>query len=250
MSRSQPLVEACWLDSVDYERAWALQRRLVAAVRAGKAPDTLLLLEHPHVFTIGRRGTEEHVLWDPAERRRRGVEVVWSDRGGDVTYHGPGQLVGYPILELSRHGGDILAYLRRLEESLIAYLRTLGIGSQTVPGLTGVWSRGEKVAAIGVRLTDSVVSHGFALNLTTDLDYFHGIVPCGLEDKCATSVEKLNGQPVATSVAAREYARCFAAAFDCRLRWRKENAFTSVIQDGDPASSDDRHAVLDLIPSA
>src|SRR5579863_4544412 len=114
MSRSRRL-EAVWLDSVPYRDAWELQQRLVSAVQNGERPDTLLLLEHPHVFTMGRRATLDHVLWDEAERERRGVDLVWVDRGGDVTYHGPGQLVGYPILDLRRHGSDVLVHLRRLE---------------------------------------------------------------------------------------------------------------------------------------
>jgi lipoate-protein ligase B len=148
------------------------------------------------------------------------VEVVWCDRGGDATYHGPGQLVGYPIIDIRRLGHDILSYLRTLEASLIGYLRTLGIEAQPGgPGLTGVWSRGEKVAAIGVKLNHSVVSHGFALNVTTDLDYFTGIVPCGLTDKHATSVEKLGGGRIATEQAAHDYARCFAEHFGVGLAW-------------------------------
>jgi lipoyl(octanoyl) transferase len=219
MSRSRR-VSAYWLGSVPYRTAWDLQRSLVEAVRAGERPDTLLLLEHPHVFTIGRKGSADHLLWDESEQRLRSVEVVWSDRGGDATYHGPGQLVGYPILDLRRLGHDIVTYLRTLEGSLISYLAQLGIESAPGgPGLTGVWSAGEKVAAIGVKLNERVVSHGFALNLTTDLDYFGGIVPCGLTDKKATSVEKLGFGPVQTEVAARAYAACFADAFQVRLGW-------------------------------
>jgi lipoyl(octanoyl) transferase len=183
-------------------------------------PDTLLLLEHPHVFTIGRSGTGDHLLWDEDECRRRQVEVIWSDRGGDATYHGPGQLVGYPILDVRRLGHDILTYLRTLETSLISYLAELGIESEPGgPGLTGVWSGGEKVAAIGVKMNHSVVSHGFALNLTTDLDYFDGIVPCGLVGKRATSVEKLGAGRVETETAARDFAASFGKAFGLKLAW-------------------------------
>ena len=182
--------------------------------------DTLLLLEHPHVFTMGRSGTADHLLWDEAECTRRDVEVVWSDRGGDATYHGPGQLVGYPIVDLARLGHDILSYLRTLEDSLIAYLAGIGVSAERGgPGLTGVWSHGEKVAAIGVKLNHSVVSHGFALNLTTELEYFDGIVPCGLADKRPTSVERLGFNRIATEDAARGYAGCFAESFGVRIAW-------------------------------
>jgi lipoate-protein ligase B len=217
----RPLRDAYWLGRVPYRAAWELQRSLVAAVRSGERAGSLLLLEHPHVFTIGRSGSGEHLLWDEAECRRRLVEVIWSDRGGDATYHGPGQLVGYPILDIRRLGHDILSYLRALERSLMRYLASLGIESESGgPGLTGVWSAGEKVAAIGVKMNHEVVSHGFALNLTTDLEYFDGIVPCGLVGKRATSVEKLGGGRIDTESAARAYATCFAQAFGLDLAWK------------------------------
>ena len=219
MNRSRPQVRSCWLGSVPYRQAWDLQRSLVEQVRAGEAPDTLLLLEHPHVYTIGRKGTAEHLLWDEAERERREVDLVWSDRGGDATYHGPGQLVGYPILDLARHDLDLLVYLRTLESSLIAYLAELGLVGAAVPGLTGVWVDDAKVAAIGVKFNGGVVSHGFALNLTTDLEYFEGIVPCGITDKTVTSVERLKGARLTTESAAHAYAGHFARAFGVELDW-------------------------------
>lgn len=220
MSRSQQL-ELSWLGSVPYRDAWDLQRELVEDVRAGRRPDTVLLLEHPHVFTMGRRAVLEHVLWDEAERARRGADLVWCDRGGDVTYHGPGQLVGYPILDLRRHGGDVLAYLRRLEETLIAYLAGLGIDAWRVPDFTGVWTDAGKVAAIGVKLTETVVSHGFALNLATDLAYFGGIVPCGIQDKAVTSVEALLGGAPPVEAAARDWAAIFSERFEAEVALRE-----------------------------
>jgi lipoyl(octanoyl) transferase len=219
MNKSQP-VRACWLGSTPYRQAWDLQAELVGALRDGSAPDTLLLLEHPHVFTMGKAASPDHLLWDAAERARRDVEVVWSDRGGEATYHGPGQLVGYPILDLARLGLTIPQYLDKLEKSLIDYLQELGIESQPgEPGLTGVWSRGEKLAAIGIKLNRPIVSHGFALNLTTDLGYFDGIVPCGHVDKRPTSAEAITGHKVETEVAARAYAKHFARVFDTALVW-------------------------------
>ncbi len=214
-----PPVTSCWLGSVPYRDAWELQQKLVEEVRAGDRPETLLLLEHPHVFTLGRRGSEDHVLWDAPERTRRAVEMVWCDRGGDVTYHGPGQLVAYPILDLSRRGGDVVGYVRDLETSIIRYLANLGLEAEAVAGYTGVWIGGAKVAAIGVKATGAVVSHGLALNVATDLGYFAGIVPCGISDKPVTSVEQLLGRPIATAEAARGYAESFAAAFDVDLIW-------------------------------
>jgi lipoyl(octanoyl) transferase len=219
MSKSRP-VRACWLGSTGYREAWDLQAEIASAIRDGCASDTLLLLEHPHVFTMGKAASPDHVLWDEGERSRRDVEVIWSDRGGEATYHGPGQLVGYPILDLAHFDLTIPAYLQKLEQSLIDYLRELGIESEPgEPGLTGVWSKGEKVAAIGIKLNRSVVSHGFALNVTTDLEYFDGIVPCGHADKRPTSVEALTGVRLNTENAAREYARHFAEVFEAIPEW-------------------------------
>jgi lipoyl(octanoyl) transferase len=213
-------VRTCWLGRVPYREAWDLQAELVSAVREGRAPDTLLLLEHPHVFTMGRAASADDVLWDDAEQARRQLEVVWSDRGGEATYHGPGQLVGYPILDLKHFDLTIPQYLERLETSLIHYLSELGIDSEPgEPGLTGVWSRGEKVAAIGIKLNRSVVSHGFALNLTTELGYFDGIVPCGHAEKRPTSVEALTGRRIATDVAGQDYTRHFAEVFGALNAW-------------------------------
>jgi lipoyl synthase len=214
-------IRAYWLGTIPYRDCWDLQRAAVAAIRAGGQPDSLLLLEHPAVFTIGRRGDGSTLLWSEAECARRGVEVVWSDRGGDATYHGPGQLVGYPLLDLPRLGSDILRHIRDLERSLIAYLRTLGIESEPGgPGLTGVWSGGGKVGAIGVKLNQHVTSHGFALNLTTDLDVFNtGIVPCGLAGRRATSVVELGGPVMAVVDAARAYVEHFTRTFEMAVEW-------------------------------
>lgn len=213
-------VRASWLGRIGYREAWDLQASMVTAVREGREGDALLLLEHPHVFTMGKAASADHVLWDEDEQARRAVEVIWSDRGGEATYHGPGQLVGYPILDLARLGLTIPGYIESLEQSLIEYLRELGIEAQPgETGLTGVWAGGRKVAAIGIKLNRSVVSHGFALNLTTSLEYFQGIIPCGHADKEATSVQALNGRIVDTRAAATAYARHFARVFGVDLDW-------------------------------
>jgi lipoyl(octanoyl) transferase len=237
MNRSRS-VRACWLGRTPYREAWDIQAELVSALRDGIAPDTLLLLEHPHVFTMGKAAKSEHILWDEGEQARRDVDVVWSDRGGEATYHGPGQLVGYPILDLAHFGLSIPQYLEKLEQSLIDYLHDLGVHAEPgEPGLTGVWSGGEagrvqdapnagraqgapkKLAAIGIKLNRSIVSHGFALNLTTDLDYFEGIIPCGHADKRPTSVEAITGNKVDTSDAGRAYAEHFSRVFKTALEW-------------------------------
>ena len=225
MSRSLPRVRACWLGSVPYRQAWDLQARLVGELGNGSGRDTLLLLEHPHVFTMGKAALAEHILWDGDERLRRGVEVVWSDRGGEATYHGPGQLVGYPVFDLARLEISIPRYIELLERSLIEFLAEQGVeAAPGEPGFTGVWRQGEKLAAIGIKLNRSVVSHGFALNLTTDLSYFDGIVPCGHADRRPTSVEAVTGRRLETLAAARAYARNFAAAFGVSIEWERAAA--------------------------
>ena len=238
MSRSLRRVRASWLGSVPYREAWDLQAGLVRELRQGQGQDTLLLLEHPHVFTMGKAASAEHLLWDEAERRSRQVEVVWSDRGGEATYHGPGQLVGYPVLDLHRYGLSIPEYLEGLERSLIDYLLEVGIESEPgEPGFTGVWREGEKLAAIGIKLNRSVVSHGFALNLTTDLGYFNGIVPCGHAERRPTSVVAVSGQSVATEAAAHAYALHFEAVFGARLDWSPAETLLGplrVIHEGTP----------------
>jgi lipoyl(octanoyl) transferase len=220
MSKSLLRVRACWLGRVRYRDAWDLQAALVRELREVAGEDTLLLLEHPHVFTMGKAASAQDVLWDEAERERRGVEVVWSDRGGEATYHGPGQLVAYPVIDLARMNISIPAYISGLEHSLITYLAGLGIEAVAgEPGLTGVWHNGEKLAAIGIKLNRSVVSHGLALNLATDLTYFDGIVPCGHAELRPTSVEAVTGRRIETESAGRSYASSFAAEFGVELRW-------------------------------
>jgi lipoyl(octanoyl) transferase len=220
MSKSLPLVRACWLGRVPYRDAWDVQAALVRGLREGVGQDTLLLLEHPHVFTMGKAASAADLLWDEDERQRRGVEVVWSDRGGEATYHGPGQLVAYPVIDLARLNVSIPDYISGLERSLITFLAELGVDAVPgEPGLTGVWRNGEKLAAIGIKLNRSVVSHGLALNLTTDLTYFDGIVPCGHAELRPTSVEAIRGRPLDTEAAARGYASSFAAEFGVELLW-------------------------------
>ena len=229
MSKSLSHVEACWLGSVPYREAWDLQARLVRELREGEGQDILLLLEHPHVFTLGKAASAADLLWDEDERRRRGVEVVWSDRGGEATYHGPGQLVGYPVVDLARLGITIPDYISGLERSLIAYLGELGVDAVAgEPGLTGVWRNGEKLAAIGIKLNRPVVSHGFALNLTTDLGYFEGIVPCGHVELRPTSVEAVTGRRIGVEEAARRYARHFEDTFGVVLDWSAKPEGTPV----------------------
>lgn len=176
------------LGLVDYQEAWELQKSLVQKRQRHEIEDTLLLLEHPHVFTIGRRGKAADILLPREIMEERGVGVIDVDRGGEVTYHGPGQLVGYPIMDLRVWGGGPLRYVRALEESLVAALARLHVQASQEPGLTGVWVQDRKIAAIGVRISQGVTSHGFALNVNTDLTYFAHIVSCGLPGVSITSM--------------------------------------------------------------
>ncbi len=185
--------------------AYALQEELVSKRKQGLIPDQLLLVEHPHVITLGRNAHQENVLAGPELLARAGIEVCATNRGGDVTYHGPGQLVGYPIFDLRNWKRDVMAYVRALEEVLIGVLADFGIEAGREPGATGVWTGGAKVAAIGVHISRWVTSHGFALNVTTDLDYFRYIVPCGLT-KPVTSLEQLGCQASRAEVMARVIA--------------------------------------------
>jgi lipoyl(octanoyl) transferase len=178
---------------IDYSAALLWQREASAALREGRGPECLALLQHPPVYTLGRRTNPDHLLVEPATLRRRGAGVIAADRGGDVTFHGPGQLVGYPILDLRRRGilpGD---YVRMLEATLIETLATFGIEAARVAGRPGVWAGGAKIAAIGIRVQGGVTTHGFALNVCPDLRWFDAIVPCGLADAGVTSMELLLG---------------------------------------------------------
>jgi lipoyl(octanoyl) transferase len=211
---------------MSYADALALQRDLVEERRAGRIPDTLLLLEHPHVITLGvkARGTLANVIVPPETLTARGVELFETGRGGDVTYHGPGQLVGYPILDLRPDRCDVHRYVRDLEEVLIRVTADYGFTAIRLPGYSGAWVVPEsapagKIAAIGVRISRWITSHGFALNVNTDLAYFDLIVPCGIQDpdKGVTSLERLRGRPASIEEVMARTARHFAAVFDREL---------------------------------
>ena len=190
------LLEVRRLGRVPYGEGLALQERLVAERQAGRIPDTLLLLEHDPVFTLGRNARSEHVLFPEAELRARGFEVYETGRGGDVTYHGPGQVVGYPILSLAPDRCDVHRYVRDIEEVLIRTCADYGVPAGRVAGMTGAWVGAAKIAAIGVRIARWVTSHGFAFNAGGDLSPFGLIVPCGIRGRGVTSLERLLGRPV------------------------------------------------------
>jgi len=209
-----------FLGRVPYREAVALQEELRRALR-GSAPaaEHLLLLEHPHVYTLGRNASAADVLASAEWLRQRGIEVVESDRGGQVTYHGPGQLVGYPILDLSPDRRDVRRYVRDLEEVLIRTLAGFGIAAEVRPGasLIGVWAGGEKIAAIGVHLSRWITTHGFALNVAPDLSLYDGIVPCGLRREGITSMARLLGAAPPLAAVAARLAGHFAEVFARQL---------------------------------
>lgn len=204
------------LGVVPYAEALALQRSLVEERRAGSIGDTLLLLEHPHVITFGVRGDggRSHLLASAETLAARGVELHDTGRGGDITYHGPGQLVGYPIVDLRPDRCDVHRYVRDLEDVLIRTASDYGIDATRIDGLTGVWVGNDKLAAIGVRIGRWITSHGFALNVTTNLDYFNLIVPCGLAGRGVTSIERLTGRRVDVDEVATSFATHFTNVFD------------------------------------
>ena len=215
---SERRLEVRHLGRVPYADALALQRHLVEERRAGRIDDVLLLVEHPHVLTLGVKGDggRSHVLASAALLAARGVEMHEAGRGGDITYHGPGQIVGYPILDLRPDRCDVHRYVRDLEEVLIRTAADFGIEAGRVEGLTGVWTgpdRRAKLAAIGVRISRWITSHGFALNISTDLGFFDLIVPCGITDRDVTSLEQLGWRGAKAEVA-RQLTLHFAAVFD------------------------------------
>jgi lipoyl(octanoyl) transferase len=211
------------LGRLEYERGLELQRALVEQRKRGEIPDQLLLLEHPHVITLGVKARDDrsHILESPESLAAQGVEVFETGRGGDVTYHGPGQLVGYPIIDLKPDRCDVHRYVRDLEEVLIHAVAEFGIAAGRIQGLTGIWAgaagREDKLAAIGVRISRWVTSHGFALNVSTDLSRFGLIVPCGITERGVTSMARLLGRDVLMDEVERAVVAAFAGVFGREL---------------------------------
>jgi len=209
------------LGLIPYTEAHTLQQRLAAARKAGALEDALLLCEHPHVITLGRNAKRENLLVSEHVLRQKGVELLMTDRGGDITYHGPGQIVGYPIMNLGAIKRDVGWYVRMLEEAMIGASGDFGVTTMRVKGKTGIWVQAgkgaeateEKLGAIGVHLSRWVTTHGFAYNVSTDLRYFDLIVPCGIADRKATSLEKLLSRNVALGEAKPRLTHHFAELF-------------------------------------
>ncbi len=234
----------CWVvecGRIEYGSAWALQRRVVAARKAGAVPDVLLLCEHPHVITLGRNGKQAHLLASPELLDRMGVTYFETDRGGDITYHGPGQLIGYPILNLAEIRRDVAWYVRGLEEAMIRASADFGVRARRIPGWTGVWvntpttasggvAAEEKLAAIGVHLSRWVTSHGFAYNVATDLRFFDLIVPCGISERRATSLAQLLGKELDPKIVSARITGRLGEVFSLDMQPRDLSSLESALQ--------------------
>jgi len=228
-------IDAISLGLTDYRTAWNLQNSLAAEIAAGTRPPTLLFLEHPHTYTIGRRGGQNHLLWDAASREAAGVSVIEVDRGGDITYHGPGQLVGYPLLRLAQPGwqgerlpqADFVGYIRKLEDVLITALAGFGIQAVRRPGLTGVWvpahhiaGQPGKIASIGVKVDVKGISrHGFALNVNPDMTYWQGIVACGIDRVQMVSIADFVSPAPSMPAVIEQTVLAFSRIFSQPIHW-------------------------------
>jgi lipoyl(octanoyl) transferase len=221
------ICETRYLGLMPYAEAHELQQELVEKRKRDEIPDQFLLLEHPHVITLGRAANGANVLIDDEMRARFGVELFETGRGGDVTYHGPGQLVGYPIIKLAPDRCDIRRYVRDLEEVLIRTAGDFGISARRIEGLTGVWAGNEKLAAIGVRISRWVTMHGFALNITTDLNYFRLIVPCGIRNHGVTSLAKILGKEVELGAVTQQLNRRLGEVFNRQMVAAVDRLFAS-----------------------
>ena len=226
-------LQASWLGTVEYGSALETQRSVVAQRKIGSYPDSLLLLEHPHVVTLGRRADDSHLVSTRAELESARVDIFETDRGGEATYHGPGQLVGYPIIDVRVAELGPVTYVRMLEKSLIEALADFGVNAHLVDGETGVWvggiadekrdpssnPSGKKIAAIGVRITGGVTRHGFALNVSTDLKYFQHIIPCGMPDLPFTSIKLETGKELGVKKCGEIVSRKLASNLGKKLIW-------------------------------
>ena len=204
------------LGTVEYQRAWDLQVDLAAKVHDGQQPNTLLLLEHPPVYTLGRLSRPEHILLRGEELRQKGIKLYEADRGGQVTFHGPGQLVAYPVVDLREWGGPV-KYVRTLERVIVDTLADFEISAETIDGITGVWVDGAKIAAIGVKISRGIAYHGFAINVTTDLSYYSHIVPCGIPDRPVTSISQILGEDADMATAKYGVAYQFGKGMGFRM---------------------------------
>jgi len=207
------------LKKIEYEKAWHLQKRIFQAKLGKKLDrDVLLLLEHPHTITVGKKGEKDEILVNSEKLKKRGISIFYIGRGGRVTYHGPGQLVGYPILDLNFYLKDLHLYLRYLEEVLIRTLKEFGIEGERINGLTGVWVDRKKIASIGIKVRRWITLHGFALNVNTELSYFNLIQPCGMEAQIMTSMKRILSRNIKVEEVVEKLVPKFSDIFRVRMR--------------------------------
>jgi lipoate-protein ligase B len=224
-SSYQPICYTSWLGRTDYQSAYILQKRIWSEKLDGHPEDVMILLEHPPTITIGKSGKLENLLVPQEKLAEQGVSLFFTDRGGDVTYHGPGQLVAYPIIDLSRRTKDVHRYVSDLQEVMIGTLADYGITARRDDKYVGVWVGEEKIGAIGVAIRRWVTMHGLALNINTDMTHFSLINPCGIRDRGVTSIEKLLNRTVPISAVAESIAFHFAEVFSARIVWQTAESF-------------------------
>ncbi len=224
------LLQTIFLGRSSYAPTWELQKKIWALRVEHRLPDVLLLVEHDHVYTFGKRASEAHLLVHKQQLAQENIDIFNIDRGGDVTYHGPGQLVGYPIIDLQNYRQDVHWYLRTLEEVLINTINCYGIRGQRVEGLTGVWVKDKKIAAIGVKISRWVTIHGFALNVNTDLSKFFNIIPCGIRNKGVTSLEHLLNKKLSLQEVACTVVKEFCRVFECTSQEIDKEEFLQSIE--------------------
>lgn len=238
-STSERRIVAVNLGRTDYEWCWSLQQRICVSRAQGRIGDVLLFTEHEHVYTIGRAGNPDHLLARDDELRSRRISVHYTDRGGDITYHGPGQLVGYPILDLHGFSLDLHRYLRDIEEAVIRTLSGYGIHGRRLAGYTGVWVGNEKICAIGIKSARWITMHGFALNVSTDLSYFRHIIPCGIFELGVTSMQEVLGRPVGMDDVMSSLIQEFESVFGVtKVKWTR-NELIGRIAPAEAVTSED-----------
>lgn len=207
-----------YLGQCDYQEAYQLQKQFLCRRIGGRIPDTLILLQHPPVITVGRKGARRNILVDNEVLHREGIPVYNTDRGGDITYHGPGQIVGYPILDLNQHGRDVHKVIYMFEDVIIGLLAGYGIEGTRTPDYPGVWVGSEKICAIGIAVSNWVTYHGFALNVNTNLTHFSYITPCGISDRGVSSMARLLGGPVDEVKVAEDLVKIFGLVFNLEMK--------------------------------
>jgi lipoyl(octanoyl) transferase len=222
-------IQVVHLGTTDYKSSWELQRKIFNLRNEGKILDVLLLTEHKHVYTLGKSSDDAHLLADEDELKSTGADVYHIDRGGDITYHGPGQVVGYPILDLNNYYLDIHRYLRDLEEVIMLTLNDFEIKGYREENFTGVWVGGEKIAAIGVKVSRWITMHGFALNVNTDLSYFDRIIPCGIFHKGVTSMQKVLWNAVPLNGVCKSVSNHFGSVFGVQIEKKNGEEFINTI---------------------